>query len=114
MRLTAITAIALTSLHILFTGGCSKPTASTQSDATVSLSVDMPRDQTLQFLKQSATTLKLSASTSATSDTVSAGPSKGVVSGPDTGPVTVVFTGDSSAVAKWSKMFMDKLPAKKL
>lgn len=114
MRLTAILVLTLSTLPFIGMTGCNKPSALNTLETTVTLSVDMPRDQTLQFLKQSATTLKLAASLSNTADSVTAGPAIGVVSGPDAGPVTVVFTGDDTAITKWSTMLLDKLPAKKL
>jgi hypothetical protein len=114
MRLKPYVAIGLLTLCVFGTVGCTKSSPPEQANATTSISVDMPRDQTLQFLKQSATTLKLSATTTATNDSITAGSSKAVLSGPDVGPVTVVFTGDAVATSKWSAMVMDKLPSKKL
>jgi hypothetical protein len=68
----------------------------------------------MQFLKQSASTLKLSVTTTGTNDSIIAGSSTATLSGPDAGPVTVEFKGESTAVSKWSAMVMEKLPSKKL
>lgn len=114
MRLKTYLAIGLLTLSVIGNVGCIKSSPPAQATAATSISVDMPRDQTLQFLKQSATTLKLSETTTATNDSIVAGSSKAALSGPDAGPVTVVFTGDGVATSKWSAMVMDKLPSKKL
>lgn len=118
MRLKTCVAIGLLTLSVIGNVGCIKSSPPAQATATTSISVDMPRDQTLQFLKQSATTLKLSetttTTTTTTNDSIVAGSSKAALSGPDAGPVTVVFTGDAAATSKWTAMVMDKLPSKKL
>jgi hypothetical protein len=84
------------------------------STASLTLSVDMPKEQTLQFLKQSATTLKLSPVPTKSSDAIVTNQTQATVSGPVAGPVTVVFSGNSIEANKWSQMMLDKLPAKKL
>jgi len=114
MRLTPIVAIGLLTLSVIGSVGCTKASPPAQAIETTAISVDMPRVQTLQFLKQSATTLKLSTTTTATNDSITAGSSTAALSGPDAGPVTVEFKGESAAVSKWSAMVMEKLPSKKL
>lgn len=94
--------------------GCTKQVPASPKESTVSISVDMPKVQTMQFLRQSASTLKLNGVSAAADDTVVAESSKVVVSGPVSGPVTAVFSGDGDSVSKWSQMILDKLPSKKL
>lgn len=94
--------------------GCTKPVPAPPTLTTVSISVDMPKVQTLQFIKQSASKIKLNGIETTVDDTVTAGKSKAVVSGPASGPVTAVFTGDDVTVNQWSQMILDKMPSKRL
>ena len=94
--------------------GCTQHVPVSPTVRTVSISVDMPKVQTLQFLRQSASTLKFKGVSASAEDTVVAESSKVEVSGPVAGPVTVVFSGDGDSVNKWSQMILDKLPSKKL
>lgn len=94
--------------------GCTKPAPAPPTLTTISLSVDMPKVQTLQFIKQSASMIKLNGIKTTVDDTVTAGKSKAVVSGPESGPVTAVFTGDDVTVNQWSQMILDKMPSKRL
>ena len=82
--------------------------------AKLTLSVDMPKEQTIQFLKQSASTLKLSPVAMPSPDQIVAHQITAAVSGPPTGPVTVLFSGRSDEAKMWSEIMIDKLPAKKL
>lgn len=94
--------------------GCTKQVPASPNVITVSIAVDMPKVQTLQFLRQSASTLKFKGVSATAEDTVVAELSKVVVSGPGAGPVTAVFSGNGDSVNKWSQMILDKLPSKKL
>jgi hypothetical protein len=113
MRITASVAALVLRLSVICLSGCSETPPVTIKETTVTLSVDMPRVQTLQFLKQSASTLKLGTVQNDSEDTIIAGGSKAVVSGPAAGPVTVVLHGAETSVSKWSTMLTDKLPSKK-
>ena len=114
MRLTACVATLTAVLTSFSVNGCAEKPPVTPQEITVTLSVDMPRVQTMQFLKQSALTLKLGTVQNDKADTVIAGASKAVISGPDAGPVSVIMSGGESSVTPWSTMITDKLPAKKL
>ena len=114
MRLTGCVATAIIGLSVICVTGCADKQKVTSQETSVTLSVDMPRVQTLQFLKQSASTLKLSDVRNENDDTISAGASKAVASGPEAGPVTVILSGNENSVTQWSGMIMEKLPAKKL
>lgn len=94
--------------------GCTKVVPASPEVITISISVDMPKVQTMQFLRQSASTLKFKGVSATAEDIVVAESSKVVVSGPVAGPVTAVFSGDSDSVNKWSQMILDKMPSKKL
>jgi len=114
MRLTACVATLTVGLTIFSASGCAEKPPVTPQETTITLSVDMPREQTMQFLKQSALTLKLGTGQNEKADTVIAGASKAVISGPAAGPVSVIMSGRESSVTQWSTMITDKLPAKKL
>lgn len=114
MRLIACVATLTIGFISFCVSGCAEKPRAAAIETKVTLSVDMPRVQTVQFLKQSASTLKLGAVQNDKEDTVVAGASNAVVSGPDSGPVSVVFSGSESSVTPWSTMLTDKLPAKKL
>lgn len=94
--------------------GCTKQVPVSPTVSTISISVDMPKAQTMQFLRQSASTLKFIDVSVTAEDTIVAESSKVVVSGPGAGPVTAVFSGDSGSINKWSQMILDKMPSKKL
>jgi hypothetical protein len=114
MRLTAYIATLTIGLTIFSASGCAEKPPVTPQETTITLSVDMPREQTMQFLKQSALTLKLGTVQNDKADTVIAGASKAVITGPDAGPVNVIMSGGERSVKPWSTMITDKLPAKKL
>ena len=114
MRLIACVTTVVIGWSIFCVSGCADKQKATSQETSVTLSVDMPRVQTLQFLKQSASTLKLSDVRNENDDTIVAGASKAVASGPEAGPVTVILSGNQNSVTQWSGMIMDKLPAKKL
>ena len=114
MRLTGCVATAIIGLSVICVTGCADQQKVTSQETSVTLSVDMPRVQTVQFLKQSASTLKLGDVRNENDDTIVAGASKAVASGPAAGPVTVILSGNENSVSQWSGMIMDKLPAKKL
>ena len=114
MRLIACVATVVISLSVFCVSGCADKEKAPSEETSVTLSVDMPRVQTLQFLKQSASTLKLSDVRNENDDTIVAGASKAVASGPEAGPVTVILSGNQNSVTQWSGMIMEKLPAKKL
>ena len=106
--------LVLLLLPLLSILGCTKVVPASPEVITISISVDMPKVQTLQFLRQSASTLKLKCVSAIAEDIVVAESSKVVVSGPVAGPVTAVFSGNSDLVNKWSQMILDKMPSKKL
>ena len=114
MRLIACVATVVIGLSVFCVCGCADKEKAPSEETSVTLSVDMPRVQTLQFLKQSASTLKLSDVRNENEDTIVAGASKAVASGPEAGPVTVILSGNQNSVTQWSGMIMEKLPAKKL
>lgn len=114
MQLVACVATVIAALSIFCVSGCDDKRKATSQETSVTLSVDMPRVQTLQFLKQSASTLKLSDVRNENDDTIVAGASTAVASGPEAGPITVILSGNENSVTQWSGMIMDKLPAKKL
>jgi hypothetical protein len=114
MRLTGCVATAVIGLSVICVSGCADKQKVTSQDTSVTLSVDMPREQTKQFLKQSAVTLKLGTVQNEKADTVIAGASKAMISGPAAGPVSVILSGNENSVSQWSTMITDKLPAKKL
>jgi|688.fasta_scaffold245989_2 hypothetical protein len=114
MRLTGCVATAVIGLSVICVSGCADKQKTTSQETSVTLTVDMPRVQTLQFLKQSASTLKLGDIRNENDDTIVAGASKAVASGPAAGPVTVILSGNENSVSQWSTMITDKLPAKKL
>lgn len=101
-------------LPALSISGCTKQIPASPEVRTVTISIDMPKDQTLQFLRQSGSTLKLQGLEATAEDTIVTETSKVIVSGPASGPVTAVFSGDGDSVSKWSQMILDKLPSKKL
>jgi hypothetical protein len=114
MRLIGCVATAVIGLSVICVSGCADKQKLTSQETSVTLSVDMPREQTMQFLKQSAVTLKLGTVQNEKVDTVIAGASKAVISGPAAGPVSVIMSGNENSVTQWSTMITDKLPAKKL
>ena len=114
MQLIACVTTVVIGWSIFCVSGCADRQKAISQETSVTLSVDMPRVQTLQFLKQSASTLKLSDVRNENDDTIVAGASKAVASGPEAGPVTVILSGNENSVTQWSGMIMDKLPAKKL
>lgn len=101
-------------LPTLSISGCTKQVPAPPEVRTVTISVDMPKNQTLQFLRQSASTLKLQGLEATDDDVIVTEASKVIVTGPASGPVTAVFSGNGAAVNKWSQMILDKLPSKKL
>jgi len=114
MRLAACVATLTIGLACFVVSGCADKPPATPQETTVKLSVDMPQVQTMQFLKQSASTLKLGTVQNDRADTIVAGTTKAVVSGPAAGPVSVIMSGNESSVTPWSTMIVEKLPAKKL
>jgi len=103
--------LLLTALSI---SGCKKQDPASPEVRIVTISIDMPKDQTLQFLRQSASTIKLQGLEATAEDAIVTETSKVLVSGPASGPVTAVLSGDGDSVSKWSQMILDKLPSNKL
>ena len=78
MRLVACVATVVIGLSVFCVSGCADKEKAPSEETSVTLSVDMPRVQTLQFLKQSASTLKLSDVRNENDDTIVVSNSIGV------------------------------------
>lgn len=112
MRIGCLSAVALSTTIVPVICGCTPPVKSEEASVTLNLMVDMPKDQTLQFLKQSASTLKLNPVSVDSPNSITAGQAKATVTGADQGPVTVVIIGKPAVANQWGRVVTDKLPTK--